>query len=56
MRGVDSCATRAGAQGAQDSVGLVGATFILYAEQSGSAAEPEPNQTKPKRRIASAGG
>ena len=35
---------------------VVGATFILYADQSGAPAEPEVNQTKPKRRIASAGG
>jgi type IV pilus assembly protein PilN len=35
---------------------VVGATFILYAEQSGAAAEPEATPTKPKRRIASAGG
>lgn len=32
-----------------------GATFVLTAEQKGSA-EPEPETTKPKRRVASAGG
>ena len=34
---------------------VTGATFILVAEQAGSAAEPEVDATKPKRRIASAG-
>lgn len=35
----------------------VGAAFILFADQAGSAAEVEEEaQTKPKRRIASAGG
>jgi type IV pilus assembly protein PilN len=34
---------------------VTGATFILFAEQAGSAAEPEVDPTKPKRRIASAG-
>ena len=34
---------------------VTGATFILFAEQAGSAAEPEVDSTKPKRRIASAG-
>jgi type IV pilus assembly protein PilN len=34
---------------------VVGATFVLYADQSG-AAEPEADPTKPKRRVASAGG
>ena len=34
---------------------VTGATFILFAEQAGSAAEPEVEKTKPKRRIASAG-
>jgi type IV pilus assembly protein PilN len=34
---------------------VIGASFILYADQSG-AAEPEAeNQTKPKRRMAQAG-
>jgi len=33
-----------------------GATFVLYAEQSGAAAEADVEQAKPKRRIASAGG
>src|SRR3954470_1069239 len=32
-----------------------GATFVLFAEQAGSSAEPEVDPTKPKRRIASAG-
>ncbi len=32
-----------------------GASFVLFAEQAGSA-EPPPEATKPKRRIASAGG
>jgi type IV pilus assembly protein PilN len=36
---------------------VVGATFVLYAEQSGGGAEVEPDEsTKPKRRIASMGG
>jgi type IV pilus assembly protein PilN len=36
---------------------VVGATFVLYADQSGAAAEPDPDAAnKPKRRIASAGG
>ncbi len=35
---------------------VVGAAFILYADQSGTAAEPEADQIKPKRRVASAGG
>jgi type IV pilus assembly protein PilN len=34
---------------------VVGATFVLYADQSG-AAEPEADPNKPKRRVASAGG
>jgi type IV pilus assembly protein PilN len=34
---------------------VTGATFILFAEQAGSAAEPEADPAKPKRRIASAG-
>jgi type IV pilus assembly protein PilN len=34
---------------------VIGATFVLYADQSG-AAEPEPDANKPKRRVASAGG
>ena len=34
---------------------VTGATFILFAEQAGSAAEPDADATKPKRRIASAG-
>jgi type IV pilus assembly protein PilN len=34
---------------------VVGATFVLYADQSG-AAEPDAESTKPKRRVASAGG
>lgn len=34
---------------------VIGATFVLYADQSG-AAEPEADPTKPKRRVASAGG
>jgi len=34
---------------------VTGATFVLFAEQAGSA-EPEPEVTKPKKRIASAGG
>ena len=33
-----------------------GASFVLYAEQSGAPAEPEVDPNKPKRRIASAGG
>jgi type IV pilus assembly protein PilN len=36
---------------------VVGATFVLYADQTGaSAAEAEAAQKKPKRRIASSGG
>ena len=35
---------------------VVGATFILYADQSGAPAEPEAETNKPKRRVASAGG
>ena len=35
--------------------GTVGAAFVLYAEQSGSAGEPESAPNKPKRRIASGG-
>ena len=35
--------------------GTVGAAFVLYAEQSGNAAEPEAAPNKPKRRIASGG-
>jgi hypothetical protein len=34
---------------------VVGATFILFAEQAGAAA-PEVEPTKPKRRVATAGG
>jgi type IV pilus assembly protein PilN len=34
---------------------VTGATFVLFAEQAG-AAVPEPEVTKPKKRIASAGG
>lgn len=34
---------------------VTGATFVLFAEQAGSA-EPAPETNKPKRRIASAGG
>jgi type IV pilus assembly protein PilN len=34
---------------------VIGATFVLYADQSG-AAEPEADANKPKRRVASAGG
>jgi type IV pilus assembly protein PilN len=34
----------------------VGATFVLYADQSGAPAEPEADPNKPKRRIAYAGG
>jgi type IV pilus assembly protein PilN len=34
---------------------VTGATFILFAEQAGSAAEPEVDPNKPRRRIASAG-
>jgi Tfp pilus assembly protein PilN len=35
---------------------VTGATFILYAEQSGAAAAPDADAAnKPKRRIASAG-
>jgi type IV pilus assembly protein PilN len=35
---------------------VAGATFVLFAEQAGAAAEPEVDQNKPKRRIAAAGG
>jgi type IV pilus assembly protein PilN len=36
---------------------VVGATFVLYADQSGGASDAELEQaTKPKRRVASAGG
>jgi type IV pilus assembly protein PilN len=36
---------------------VVGATFVLYAEQSGGAPDAEAEETtKPKRRIASVGG
>ncbi len=35
--------------------GTVGAAFVLYADQSGNAAEPEAAPNKPKRRIASGG-
>ena len=34
---------------------VTGATFVLFAEQAGSA-EPPPETNKPKKRIASAGG
>jgi type IV pilus assembly protein PilN len=34
---------------------VVGATFVLYADQSGAAAEAAPDANKPKRRIASGG-
>jgi len=34
---------------------VTGATFILFAEQAGSAAEPAVDSTKPKRHVASAG-
>ena len=34
---------------------VVGATFVLFAEQAGTTA-PEPEVIKPKKRIASAGG
>jgi type IV pilus assembly protein PilN len=34
---------------------VTGATFILFAEQAGSATETEVDSNKPKRRIASAG-
>jgi type IV pilus assembly protein PilN len=33
-----------------------GASFVLYADQSGAPVEAEADPTKPKRRIASAGG
>jgi type IV pilus assembly protein PilN len=40
-----------------DDKSVIGAAFILYADQSGAAAvEAEQNANKPKRRIASAGG
>ena len=36
---------------------VVGATFVLYADQSGSGADTESSETtKPKRRVASMGG
>jgi type IV pilus assembly protein PilN len=35
---------------------VVGATFVLYADQAGAGAEPAPEANKPKRRVASAGG
>ena len=36
---------------------VVGATFVLYADQSGGEPEPDPSETtKPKRRVASMGG
>ena len=36
---------------------VVGATFVLYADQSGGAADTETTETtKPKRRVASMGG
>jgi type IV pilus assembly protein PilN len=35
---------------------IVGATFVLYADQSGTAPAADAEQAKPKRRIASAGG
>jgi len=34
---------------------VVGAAFILYADQAGAPAEPEADPNKPKKRIASAG-
>jgi hypothetical protein len=38
-----------------DDKNVVGAAFILYADQAGSAPEPEVDPNKPKRRIAAAG-
>ena len=35
--------------------GAVGAAFVLYADQTGNAAEPEAAPNKPKRRLASGG-
>jgi len=36
---------------------VIGATFVLYADQSGGASDAELEQaTKPKRRVASVGG
>ena len=35
---------------------VVGATFVLYAEQTGAVEETAADANKPKRRIASAGG
>ena len=34
----------------------IGATFVLYAEQSGSAEESGEEAKKPKRRVAASGG
>ena len=34
---------------------VTGASFVLYAEQSGAAAEAEVDSKKPKRRVAAAG-
>jgi hypothetical protein len=33
-----------------------GASFVLYADQSGAPAEAEASPNKPKRRVASSGG
>jgi hypothetical protein len=36
---------------------VVGATFVLYADQAGAAEEADTTEAKkPKRRVASAGG
>jgi type IV pilus assembly protein PilN len=35
--------------------GAIGAAFVLYADQTGNAAEPEAAPNKPKRRLASGG-
>jgi type IV pilus assembly protein PilN len=35
---------------------VTGASFVLYADQTGAAEEPEPEKAKPRRRMAQAGG
>ena len=39
-----------------DRDAAVGASFVLFADQAGSEAEPEPVAKKSKRRVASSGG
>ena len=39
-----------------DRDAAIGASFVLFADQAGSEAEPEPAAKKSKRRVASSGG